>query len=128
MRSLVIRPASRSFQGASATQDGLPLKLATKSDNRSNRRYERYARRYLEVETGDRIREPGARIHRAGVVQVRPVLEQFVPRREVAIVEDGTELFEKIHITDRLRAFEHRQVDEDELRAMGFRLARLFFQ
>jgi hypothetical protein len=80
-----------------------------------------------EVETGDRIREPGARIHRAGVVQVRPILEQFVPRREVAIIEDRTELFEKIQITDRLRTFEHRQVDEDKLRAMGFRLASDFF-
>ena len=48
------------------------------------------------LEVADRIREPGARIHRAGVVQMRPILEQFVVGREVAIVEHGTELFEKI--------------------------------
>ena len=54
---------------------------------------------------------------------MRPILEQFVVRREIAVVEDGTELFEKILIADRLRTIEHRQVDEDELRAMRFRLA-----
>jgi hypothetical protein len=58
---------------------------------------------------------------------MRPILEQFVVRREVAVVEDGTELFEKILIADGLGTFEHRQMDEDELRAMGFRLARDFF-
>jgi hypothetical protein len=47
-------------------------------------------------------------------------------RCEVAIVEDETELLEKIRITDRLRTFEHRQVNEDQLRAMGFRLASDF--
>ena len=80
----------------------------------------------LEIQTVDRIREPGARIHRAGVVQMRPVLEQLVVRREVAVVEDGTELFEEILIADRLKAVEHRQVDEDELRAGGIRLASDF--
>jgi hypothetical protein len=81
----------------------------------------------LEIQTVDRIREPGARIHRAGVIQMRPILEQLVVWREVAVVEDGTELFEKILIADGLETFEHRQMDEDELRAMGFRLARDFF-
>src|ERR1700677_2894240 len=58
---------------------------------------------------------------------MRPILEQFVVRREVAIVEDETELFEKILVTHRPPAFEHRKVDEDELRAMGFRLASDLF-
>jgi hypothetical protein len=77
----------------------------------------------LGVETGDRVREPRARIHRAGVIQVRPILEKFVPRREVAIVEDGTELLKKILIADRLRAVEHRQMNEDQPCSVHLRLA-----
>ncbi len=33
----------------------------------------------------------------------------------------------KLYVADRLRTFEHRQVDEDQLRAMRLRLASDFF-
>ena len=55
---------------------------------------------------------------------MRPILEQFVPRREVAIVYDRTVLFQKVQIANRLRTFEHRQIDKNQLRAVRFRLVR----
>jgi hypothetical protein len=54
-----------------------------------------------EVEAGDRIRESGARRHRSGVIEVRPILEQFVSLRQIAKVQNRTILLEKGEIADR---------------------------
>jgi hypothetical protein len=54
-----------------------------------------------EVEAGDRIRESGARNHRSGVIEVRPIFEQFVSLRQIAKVQNRTILFEKGEIADR---------------------------
>src|SRR5277367_1317073 len=62
-----------------------------------------------EVQTADRIGESGARGHRAGMIEMRPVLVQLILLRQVAVVQNRTILLEKLEIADRLGAVEHRQ-------------------
>jgi len=54
-----------------------------------------------EVEAGDGIRESAARRHRSGVIEVRPILEQFVSLRQIAKVQNRIILLERGEIADR---------------------------
>jgi hypothetical protein len=68
-----------------------------------------------EVEAGDRIRESAARPYRSGVIEVRPILEQFIALRQVAKIQDRAILFQKGQIADCRRAVEDRDVNKSSL-------------
>ena len=61
----------------------------------------------------------GARRHRSGVIEVRPILEQFVSLRQIPEVQDLTILFEKGEIADCRGAVEDRDENKDQLRPVG---------